>query len=379
MSSKRIVIVGGGVIGLSIAHHLVEKGAHPIVIEKSYFAREASWAGAGFLDLRSASRVDSDFFFFCKKSFDLFPDWCEKLKKDSGVDPEFIQSGSLDLAFHEEEEKSIQSLEKAMNAFGEKGRWLSRGEVLQLEPDLSPQLRSAFFVDGTSQVRPPRLGRALVTSLQKAGIELRDHEAVDDFIFRGRRIIGVRTSKGEIEADQVVLSAGPWTEALCEKLGFPIPAQPIRGQAVLFRDDPGRVRHILFTGIGKAFVYMVPRLDGHLFVGSTLEKAGFDKNMTPEGEEKLERGARLFCPRLTSAQVEFRWAGLRTGSVDGWPYLGPIPGAEGAWLATGHFTHGLLQSAVSGHLMAQALTGEKTDLSLTPFAPGRQPHSAAGL
>jgi len=379
MSSNRIAIIGGGVIGLSIAHHLLQKGVQPVVIDRSSFAHEASWAGAGFLDLRSSSRVDSDFFNFCKKSFDLFPSWCEKLKKESGVDPEYVRSGSLDLAFNEEEESSIHALERAMNSFGEEGRWLSSREAAQLEPELSPQVRSAFFVERTSQVRPPRLGRALVTALQKAGVTLRENEPVESFILQGKKITGVRTVKGDIEADQVVLSAGPWTGALCEKLGLSLPTQPIRGQALLYKEEPGRFRHILFTGLGKSFVYLVPRMDGHLFIGSTLENAGFEKTLTSEGMNKLEKGASIFCPRLASTQAEFRWSGLRTGSVDGWPYLGKIPGVEGAWLATGHFTHGLLQSAVSGHLMAQALTGEKTDLSLQPFASGREPHSAAGL
>jgi glycine oxidase len=379
MGSNRIVVVGGGVIGLSIAYHLNEKKLRPIVLEKSAFAREASWAGAGFLDLRSASRVDSDFFSFCKMSFDLFPSWCDKLKKESGVDPEFSRSGSLDLAFTREEEESIRALKKSMADFGETGQELTRKEALNLEPALSPHVRSAFFVEGTSQIRPPRLGRALSAYLQKSGVSLRDKEPVEDFLFQGNKVKGVRTSRGEIEADQVVLTAGPWSGALCEKLGFTVPTRPIRGQAVIFKDDPGRVRHILFTGLGKAFVYMVPRLDGHLYIGSTLEDVGFDKNVTPEGEEKLERGARFLCPHLAPYQMESHWAGLRTGSVDGWPYLGRIPGLENVWLATGHFTHGLLQSAVSGRLMAQALIGAKTDLSLEPFAPGRIPHAAAGL
>jgi glycine oxidase len=301
------------------------------------------------------------------------------LKRESGVDPEFVRSGSLDLAFNEEEEASILSMEKSMGACGEKGAWLTPKEVLKLEPSLSPHLKSAFFVEGTSQIRPPRLGKALLESLQSKGTQLKDREPAEDFILRGNRITGVKTPKGTLEADQVVLTAGPWTGALCEKLQFSIPTQPIRGQAVLFKDDPGRVRRILFTGIGKNFVYMVPRLDGHLFVGSTLENAGFEKAVTPEGEEKLERGARFLCPHLTPDRVEYRWSGLRTGSVDGWPYLGTLPGLENVWLATGHYTHGLLQSAITGRLMAQVLAGEKPDLSLEPFTPARQPHSKVGL
>jgi len=148
---------------------LLQKGVQPVVIDRSSFAHEASWAGAGFLDLRSSSRVDSDFFNFCKKSFDLFPSWCEKLKKESGVDPEYVRSGSLDLAFNEEEESSIHALERAMNSFGEEGRWLSSREAAQLEPELSPQVRSAFFVEKNQSGSSSQAGQGSCNRTSEGG------------------------------------------------------------------------------------------------------------------------------------------------------------------------------------------------------------------
>ncbi len=377
--SRRIIIVGGGVIGLTIAEHCLRRDLQPVVLDKGPFAREASWAGAGYLDLRGASRVGGAFFELCRKSYGLFPEWTARLKKESGVDPELLNSGSLDLAFSDEEENFIRQMEGNLKTFGYSGQWLTPREAAQKEPGLSPQLKSAFYFKETSQVRPPRLTRALLQVLQKGKAELREVETVEDFLLKGRQVIGVKTSRGMVEGDGVVIASGAWSGPLAEKLGLRLEAKPFRGQVVMFRSQPGTLRHILFTGLQKAFTYLVPRLDGHVYVGSTLEDAGYEKSTTPEGMEKLKNGAAKVLPGLSQQLIEDTWAGLRPGSVDGWPYLGRVPGMEGLWLATGHFTHGILLSAVTGELISQAVMGERPSLDLSPFALDRKPHPVAGI
>lgn len=376
---RRVIIVGGGVIGLSIAEHLLRRGIKPIVLDKGPFAKEASWAGAGYLDLRSAARVGGDFFQLCRKSYDLFPEWTQRLKKDSGIDPEWDPSGSLDVAFTDEEEKAIRDLDNNLKAQGLSGRWLTPSAAMEKEPQLSAKTKAVFQLKETAQVRPPRLNRSLLQVLQKGGIELRELEPIEEFLLKDRKVQGVKTPKGVLEADQVVLAAGAWSGFLLEKMGITLLTKPFRGQVVMFRAQPRTLRHILFTGVMKAFTYLVPRRDGHIYVGSTLEDAGFEKTTTPEGMEKLKNGFAKLLPGLSQPLIEDTWAGLRPGSLDGWPYLGSVPGLEGLWLATGHFTHGLLLSAVTGLLAAQALTGEKLSLDLAPFAPGRTPHPVAGI
>ena len=379
MAGQRIIIVGGGVIGLSIAEHCLRKGWKPIVLDRSPFAQEASWAGAGYLDLRSASRVGGAFFDFCRKSYDLFPEWAARLKDESGIDPELLDSGSLDLAFNQEEEEAIRQMESNLGTFGLKGEWLSPADAVKREPQLSGKLKSAFFFKATSQVRPPRLTRALIRLLQKGGAELREVEPVEEVLFQGSRAVGVRTSKGVVEGDGVVVASGAWAGALFHQMGFPLPVKPFRGQVVMYRTPPRTLRHILFTGVQKAFTYLVPRLDGHIYVGSTLEDAGFEKTTTPEGMEKLKNGAAKTLPGLSQQLIEGTWSGLRPGSVDGWPYLGRVPGRESLWAATGHFTHGLLLSAATGLLITQCLSGERPEMDLGPFALDRSPHPVAGI
>ncbi len=379
MSRGKIIIIGGGVIGLSIADHCLRRGFQPVVLDKGSFAKEASWAGAGYLDLRSASRVGGAFFDLCRKSYDLFPEWAARLHQESGIDPELLNSGSLDVAFSTEEENSIRQMESNLKTFGFSGEWWTAPEAVKREPKLSTGLKSAFFFKATSQVRPPRLTRAILRVLQKSGAELREVEPVEDILFKGNQAVGVKTSKGVLEGEAVVLASGAWSGLMAEKIGIPLAVKPYRGQVVMFRGQPGTLRHILFTGIQKAFTYLVPRLDGHIYVGSTLEDQGFDKNTSSEGMDKLKNGAVKLLPGLSQQLIEDTWAGLRPGSVDGWPYLGRVPGFEGLWIATGHFTHGLLLSAVTGQVMAQVLSGERPALDLSAFATDRQPHPVAGI
>ena len=185
----------------------------------------------------------------------------------------------------------------------------------------------------------------------------------------------VKTNKETLEADAVILATGAWSGLWGEKFKRVIPVKPVRGQAVLFQSQPGFLKHILFSPLA----YLVPRKDGRIYVGSTLEEVGFDKSTTSSGLEQLKRGALRALPGLSDVLMDDSWAGLRPGSPDGWPFLGKLPDWEGVWLAAGHFTHGLLLSAVTGELIAQDVLGEKPSVDLAPFALGRRPHPSVGL
>ena len=375
MSNHRVVILGGGVIGLSAAEHLTRKGLKVTLLDKGPFAREASWAGAGYVDLRDAFRVGGSFLDLCRLSYDLYPEWTERLKKESGIDPEFLHSGGIGLTFRPEEEKIFREMEEKTAPRGLKGEWLTGEKALTWEPALSPEVRSAWFLPQTRQVRPPRLNRALLRVLQNQGVEFRENEEVLEILREGSRAIGVATLQGKIQADHVLVTGGAWTGGILEKTGISLPVRPVKGQVVLFKAAPGLFKSILFS----SSAYLVPRLDGHVYVGSTLEEAGFDKSVTKAAFDRLVQGARQAVPALGKAIIESSWAGLRPATRDGWPYLGPTPGWENLWVAAGHFTHGILLSCVTGRLMAQALSGEKTDLSLEPFRLDREPYPPSGI
>lgn len=370
MDQPKIIIVGGGVIGLSIAEHLLRRGARPILIDKGPFAREASWAGAGYVDLRDAARIGGDFLELCRFSYGLFPGWTERLKAESGVDPEFTACGGMGLAFDPQEETTLREMHDKTSANGLKGEWLSSAQARQKEPALSERLGAAWFLSQTCQVRPPRLNQALIQVLEKGGAILKPQEEVRGFIRQGERILGVETSRETIEADQVVLAAGAWTGEVSKILGLSLPMKPVRGQVVLFKAEPGLLRHVLFS----SSAYLVPRRDGRIYVGSTLEDAGFDKSTTREALERLKQGAIRAVPALGKAAVEAAWSGLRPKGADDWPVLGLLAGFKNLWVASGHYTHGILLSAATGYLMSQALLGEKPEVDLSPFSTDRKPN-----
>ncbi len=374
LASRRIIIVGGGIIGLSIAEHCLRRGLQPVLLDKGPFAKEASWAGAGYLDLRDASRLGGDFLVLSRFSYDLFPEWTERLKKESGIDPEFHLCGSLGLIFNPEEEALIRQIESQTAPNGLKSEWLSAAEARRKETHLSDKLRSAWYLPQTCQVRPPRLVQALLKVLVKGKAILRENEDVRGFIRQGSRILGVETSVAKYEAEQVLLAGGAWTGGLLEILDVSLPMRPVRGQVVLFKAEPGLLRHVLFS----SSAYLVPRLDGHIYVGSTLEEAGFDKSVTKEAVANLTQGAYRALPALEKASIEATWAGLRPKALDDNPTLGLVPGLENLWIASGHYTHGILLSAATGHLMAQALSGEKPKLPLEPFRLDRAPYASLG-
>jgi glycine oxidase len=369
MTDPGILIVGGGAIGLSIAEHLVRRGLRPTVLDRQAFASEASWASSGFLDLRVASERGPDFFGLCKLSCDIYPEWTAALHRDSGVDPEYIRSRSLDLAFNDQDGSALDDLEANLGRFGISGERLDGDEARRQEPNLSPELRRALALEHPAQVRPPRMNNALLTVLRQGGARLVENAEVLGFRTEGGEVRQVETTQGPFAAGQVVLACGPWSGIAARRLGIELPVRPIRGQALMIRSHPGYLRRILF---GYNW-YVVPRRDGRIFVGSTLEDVGFVKGTTPFGLQKLTRLGLQTLPGLAAAQVEKSWSGLRPGTVDGKPYLGKAPGWDNVWIASGHFTHGIVLTPVTGRLMSQALLGERTDLDLAPFDPGRAP------
>jgi len=373
LKNTKVIIVGGGLIGLAVAEQLLRRGIKPVVLERGSFAKEASWAGAGYLDLRDASLAGGPFLDLCRFSYNLFPEWTERIKKESAVDPEFLLCGSLGLVFNGEEENIIKGIESVTSFNGLKSEWLAPQAALLKESHLSEKLKAAWYLPQTCQVRPPRLAQGLLKVLERGKAVLREGEEVRGFMKQGSRILGVETNAGKYEADQVLLAGGAWTGGLLDILGISLAVKPIRGQVVLFKSEPGLLRHVLFTSTA----YLVPRLDGHIYVGSTLEEAGFDKSVTKEAVAALTRGAYRALPLLERAKVEMTWSGLRPKAADDKPYLGIVPATENLWVAAGHYTHGILLSAATGRLMAQAILGEKPERDLGPYALDRKPVSPA--
>lgn len=369
------LIVGGGVIGLSLALELSRHGAEVTLLERGQIGKEASWAGAGLLPPANPEHSFEPQERLRGLSHQLFPQWSAWLYEQTGIDNEFEVCGGVYVARDIGEAASLAS---AMFQYEEEGvrvDKLSSTELLTMLPGLSAEkpYRSAYSLPDEAVVRNPRHLRALETACRMQGVRLISDTEVQQFDLAEQRISGVVTDQGTFTGNQIAICAGSWTQLLSdllfERLGLANEIQrpeiePIRGQMLLF--DTGETI-LLRCPVNEGPRYLVPRRDGHLLVGSTVEEAGFDKSTTPEAIEDLREFAFSLVPALRQAQLLQAWSGLRPASLDRIPYIGPIPGIENAFLAAGHYRSGLHLSPATAHLLAQRMRGETPQIDLAPF------------
>ncbi|MFQ5880516.1 MAG: glycine oxidase ThiO [Dehalococcoidia bacterium] len=359
--------MGGGVIGCAVAYHLALAGVKATVLEREQVAAEATGAAAGMLAPLAEARSRGPFLDLALASLRLFPSEVDELQQRSGVDIEYMPSGLLRLALSAADEEELRGRLAWQEGLGLPLEWLGREEVLSLEPRLTPRLLGAIYSPQESQVNPERLALAYARAAAARGATLHPSVRVTGLLRRGDCVEGVRTSHGRIAADHTVLAAGAWTPTLARPLGWELPIRPTRGQMIAVGGISQPVRHMVW-GRGA---YMAPKANNFLFVGATVEEVGFRKRTTTRARAWLERMSRLLVPSLAHAQVADHWAGLRPGTVDRMPILGPLPGWRGVSVASGHFRNGILLAPITGRLAARWITVGETEPSLAPFSPQR--------
>ncbi len=346
-ASTDVLIIGGGVIGLMTARELALAGADVALVEMGGTGRQASWAGGGILSplypWRFAGAVNA----LAAWSQRAYPELCQALFERSGIDPEYAASGLLIL--DPEERAEALAWATAEDATVEE---MDIERIEREEPGLATKTRSALWFPDVGQVRNPRLTKALHASIAP-DVHIREHEEVLQLSVENGRTTGVRTTAGEIQAERVVVCTGAWTADLLGKLGRKPDIQPVRGQMILFHAKPGQIRHMSLLRER----YVIPRRDGRVLIGSTLEDVGFEKRTTAEAKEELYRTAIEMFPLLKRTPIEDHWAGLRPGSPSGIPYIGPFPEVDGLYVNAGHYRNGLVTGPASARLLADLLLG----------------------
>lgn len=372
-STSDVIVIGGGVIGLSVAYELAKAGIRVRVVEKGVCGREASWAGAGVLQCGSWHRHDP-LAALLRTSLQMYPAFAAELREKSGVDTEFIPCGSFEVLLEDQQYRMAASEVKAAEAhaatWGRPVLELLPPEVArEREPNLTGDLLGVKYNSVTCQIRNPRLMSALRGACLRQGVELVEGCQVDGLVWQGDRVTGVRTNLGIYAAQHVILSAGPWSALIDPRLRDATPVYPVRGQIVLLETQPRAFTHIVERGK----CYMVPRLDGRIVIGATEEhESGFIKRNTAEGVGTLLTLAQRIVPALARADVVTTWAGLRPGTPDRAPFLGPIPGTQGLLSATGHFRSGLILAPLTGRMMREFVTTGATTYDLSRMSPGRE-------
>ena len=359
--SKQVVIVGGGVIGLLTAFNLAAQVDRVIICEQGEAGREASWAGGGIVSPLYPWRYGPAVTALAHWSQDFYPRLGETLLASTGIDPQVHATGLYWLDLDDED----QALAWATRH----GRPLASVDMPAVHdavPALGPGFQRAIYMAGVANVRNPRLVKSLKAALRaQPNVTLREHCPVVGFEQQAGRIVGVRTADGVIEGDAVVLSAGAWSGQLLATLGLSLPVEPIKGQMILYKCAEDFLPSMVLAK-GR---YAIPRRDGHVLVGSTLEYQGFDKTPSAQALESLRASAVELLPALGDATPVAHWAGLRPGSPEGIPYIGPVPGHQGLWLNCGHFRNGLVLAPASCQLFADLLTGAEPIIDPLPYAP----------
>jgi glycine oxidase len=224
----------------------------------------------------------------------------------------------------------------------------------------------AVYMADIANVRNPRLVKSLKAALlAMPNVTIHEQSEVSDFVRDGDKVIGVSTAAGDILGDAVVLAAGAWSGDLLARLELELPVEPVKGQMILYKCASGFLSSMILAK-GR---YAIPRRDGHILIGSTLEHEGYDKTPTVTALESLKASAIELIPALADAEVVGHWAGLRPGSPDGIPFIGQLPNHEGLWLNCGHFRNGLVLAPASCQLLTDLLMGDAPIIDPAPYAP----------
>lgn len=365
--SDDIVIVGGGVIGLSVAYALTGEGITPTVLDAAEIGRSASWAGAGLIPPFTRRLAHGPMIALRSAGAVLYREWSASLREETGIDNGYRVTGGVDVATTEADEADLRTAAGRWRVEGLAFERIEPEDFRRVEPALGPAVRSGYFLPDRAQIRNPRQLKALKAALERRSVTLRPHTPLLGFERRGDRITGLRTETEVIPCDRVVIAAGAWSGGLLEAIGVRVPTPPLKGQIVLLRGD----RHLLGRIVEHGKNYLVPRDDGRILIGASEEDVGFDTRPTPAAVRDLIDEALALCPTLAEAEFERSWSGLRPGSVDTRPTIGRLPGLDNVVVATGHKRAGLQLAPSTAEVVVDLLLGRPPRIDLTPFAPGR--------
>lgn len=358
--SLDVAIVGGGVIGLSVAWHAARRGLRVCVLERGTLAAEASHVAAGMLaPVTEAEFGEDDLLRLTLAAAERWPAWAAELGRASGRDPELRRCGTLMVARDADEAEALERLLEFRRALGLDVERLRPSAARRLEPALAPTVRLAAYVQSDHAVDPRALCEALAEAARRAGASIRTGAEVE----RVHRD-AVELADGErVEAAEVVIAAGAWSGGLAD-----MPVRPVKGQLLRLRDPggPGLAERV----IRMETAYLVPRGDGRYVLGATVEERGFDRAITALALHDLLRDAAEVLPGILELEVEEALAGLRPGTPDNAPLLGRLS-SEGPILATGHHRNGILLAPVTGEIVAGLLAGEELPQLAAPFTPAR--------
>jgi glycine oxidase len=360
-----VIVVGGGIVGAATAWSLAREGERVTLFERGEIGREASWAAAGVLGTLHPWEYPQPLLRVTLRAAAEYGAFAAELEEETGIDLEYRVPGMLHPVLDDRDEADVGRMLDWRRRERLPAERLSAAAAREREPALSPSARGALLYPDVATIRNHRIARALAAAAARRGAVVRERVPVLRLVEEDGRVAGVRTEEGEVRARVTVLAAGAWSTELAATVGVALPVVPARGQIALLEATLPPIRHFVLRGEH----YVVPRADGKLLVGSTVERVGFDASPTAVGVAGMLAGVLAMLPGAGAARFVTAWAGLRPDTPDHLPWLGWA--REGLIAACGHFRSGILLAPVTGRSIAALALGRAPELDLGPFAPGR--------
>ena len=364
------IVVGGGLIGMLTARELALAGKSVVILERGRPGKESSWAGGGILSPLYPWRYGDAVTALASWGQHFYPDLAADRHRCSGVDPEYTRSGLLITDIDELE----QATDWAWNS-GNDIEVLKGDAINECEPALGTRPEQAIWMPSVAQIRNPCLLRAVYDDLLIKGVPVVHDAEVTELDIQHETIQGVVCEKGKYQAKQVIISGGAWSARLLQLAGVKLAVKPVRGQMIMYKASPLLLQRIVLSE-GR---YVIPRRDGRILVGSTLEDVGYDKSTTAEARESLQHAAVRLVPGLAEFPVERHWSGLRPGTSGGVPYIGKVSNIKGLYVNAGHYRNGVVLAPASCRLAADIMLGREPIVDPAPYSPGRSDAGTAGM
>lgn len=341
------LIIGAGAIGLGCALELLRCGAQVTVVERGQCGSESSWAGGGILSPLCPWDYPDEVTRLTLRGAARFPIWAGDLLETTGIDPEYERSGMLVLPPFDRQAAL---------------RWCETHKV-RME---NGKADGALLLPDVAQVRNPHLMHALRARVEALGGRIVERCEVLEIVAGDSRVQKLLTACGEFSSENYIVAAGAWSREVLGRHALHLDIKPMRGQILLYKFDAPPLEHILL----QKDLYLIPRRDGHLLVGSTLEDVGFDKNITDVARDDLQRRAEALLPQLQGMEPVRQWAGLRPASPHNIPTIGRHPDLQNLYLNSGHFRYGVTMAPVSVEILLNELTGSAQPFDVTPYRAG---------
>ncbi|RIW38322.1 glycine oxidase ThiO [Bacillus salacetis] len=353
-----VIVVGGGIIGSSVAFQQAKIGKSVLIIEKNEFGMEASQAAAGMLGAQAEIDKNDALLKLALKSRALFPRLVMELEELTGIQAGLVNKGMLKIAQCPDEVHELKKQVQYHAEWDPEVRWLDMNELLQQEPALSSHLAGAMFIPNDGQVMAPQLSQAFYQGALTQGADSIANCEVEEILSTGTHIRGVQTSQNNYFADTVVIASGAWAGKLLYRSGICMDIIPVKGECFSVIPDEPIIKSTIFSPRG---CYAVPKKDGRIIVGATTYPGRVDKSVSLNGISHLSEKVLAFLPELKEATWEKAWAGIRPQTRDGLPYIGAHPEYQGLFIAAGHYRNGILLSPITGQIVSDMIENKLTE------------------